>query len=62
MKKRKKPRTYPELLIHREHYLQLLHSGRVNPRVRPLIHWYIGKLTTAIDEQSPVEWLAPVEN
>jgi hypothetical protein len=50
----KKHRSYQELLIHREHYIQLLRSGRVKPQAQSLIRSHINKLNQAIDKQWPV--------
>jgi hypothetical protein len=46
----RKLRSYQELLIYREHYIQLLRSGRVKPRAYFLIRWQISKLTQAINQ------------
>ncbi len=47
------PHSYQELLIHREHYVQLLRSGQVKPQARHLIRQQIGKLNRAIHKCWP---------
>jgi hypothetical protein len=47
----RKLRHYHELLIHREHYVQLLRSGQIKTQAYSLIHLHINKLTNAINEQ-----------
>ncbi|MGK7876670.1 MAG: ubiquinone biosynthesis protein COQ7 [Xenococcaceae cyanobacterium] len=47
------PHSYQELLIHREHYVQLLRSGQVKPQARHLIRLQISKLNRAIDKYWP---------
>lgn len=49
----KKPPNYQELVIRREHYIQLLRSGRVKPKAHPVIRSQIGKLTHVIAQQWP---------
>jgi hypothetical protein len=51
----RKIRSYQELLIRREHYIQLLRSGQVKPKAHSLIRWHIKKLTNAINERWP-DW------
>ena len=46
--------SYQELLMRRQHYIQLLRSGRVKPQAYPLIRWHIIKLTQAINQRGPV--------
>ena len=41
----RKLRHYHELLIHREHYVQLLRSGQIKTQAYSLIHLHINKLT-----------------
>ena len=47
----RKLRRYDKLLIHLEHYVQLLRSGQINSQAYSLIHRQIGKLTKAIHQQ-----------
>jgi len=49
----KKLRSYQELLIHREHYLRLLGSGRVKREARSVICAHIDKLTHTLNERWP---------
>lgn len=47
----KKLRRYDKLLIHLEHYVQLLRSDQINSQAYSLIHRQIDKLTKAIHQQ-----------
>jgi hypothetical protein len=53
--------SYQELLMRRQHYVQLLRSGQVKPEAQALIGWHISQLTQAINQRWQTVRLTPIE-